>query len=83
MFKIKIISTSEYNNLINEIKTYQDMYSELENQSMIREKDNDLKIQYISDRLVDILNYNSKTKKEVILGQVKGLLKYIRKGKVE
>lgn len=37
----------------------------------------------VIDKLVEILNYNSKTKKEVILGQVKGLLKYIRKEKRE
>lgn len=37
----------------------------------------------VIDKLAEILKYNSKTKKEVILGQVKGLLKYIRKEKRE
>lgn len=81
MFNIKIISKTEYNNLINEVKAYQDMYSELENKSMINEKDNDLKIQYINDKLVEILNFNSKTKRGVILGHIRSLLKYVRTGK--
>ena len=81
MFNIKIISKDEYNNLINEVKAYQDMYSELENKSMIREKDNDLKIQYINDKLVEILNFNSKTSRKVILGHIRSLLKYVRTGK--
>ena len=78
---MKILSNAQYNELNNEIKMYRDMYDELETQSMIREKDNDIMLQYISDKLIEIMNYNSKTKKEVILGQVGGLIKYIRKGR--
>ena len=77
---MKLLSNKTYKEMKDDIKSHRDMYNQEVTALMLENKDLELKIQTISDRLIDILNFNSKTSKQVILGHVKGIVKFIQKG---
>lgn len=77
---MKIMTNGKYNELVNKAKSYQNMYNKDTTALLLHNKDYELKINEINNRLKDILNMNSKTAKNVILGHIKGIVKFIERG---
>ena len=77
---LKIITKKEYLELKNELKSWKNMYDQSVKALMVENKDYELKIDTINNRLKDIINMNSNTKKDTILKHIKAIIRFIEKG---
>lgn len=77
---MKILSNKQYYDLINEPKCIQDTYESNMDTLILDNKDYELKIDSIHNKLVEII-LNPSMKKDSIISKLKEIIKFIEKGK--
>lgn len=77
---MKILSNKQYYDLTNEPKCIQDTYESNMNTLILDNKDYELKIDSIHNKLVEII-LNPSIKKDSIISKLKEIIKFIEKGK--
>lgn len=77
---MKILSNKQYNDLINENKCALDTYNQDVRALMLDNKDYELKLDSIRNQLIDIVQ-SSDIKKDTIIKKIKGVIRFIEKGK--
>lgn len=77
---MKILSNKQYNDLINENKCALDTYHQDVEVLMKDNKDYELKLDSIRNQLIDIVQ-SSDIKKDTIIKKIKGVIRFIEKGK--
>lgn len=77
---MKILSNKQYYDLTNEPKCIQDTYESNMNTLILDNKDYELKIDSIRNKLVEII-LNPSMKKDSIINKLKEIIKFIERGK--
>ncbi len=77
---MKILSNKQYNDLINENKCTLDTYNQDVTVLKLENKDYELKLDSIRNQLIDIVQ-SSDIKKDTIIKKIKGVIRFIEKGK--
>lgn len=77
---MKILSNKQYNDLINENKCTLDTYNQDVTVLKLDNKDYELKLDSIRNQLIDIVQ-SSDIKKDTIIKKIKGVIRFIEKGK--
>lgn len=77
---MKILSNKQYNDLINENKCTLDTYNQDVTVLKLDNKDYELKLDSIRNQLIDIVQ-SSDIKKDIIIKKIKGVIRFIEKGK--
>ena len=77
---MKILSNKQYNDLINENKCTLDTYNQDVTVLKLDNKDYELKLDSIRNQLIDIVQ-SSDIKKVTIIKKIKGVIRFIEKGK--
>lgn len=76
---MKILSNKKYKELINKIECLENEVEAVRTELMLDNKDYELRIQNLDNKLVEIVN--SKMKKDKIKEKLKSMIVYIRTGK--
>lgn len=77
---MKILSNKQYNDLINENKCTLDTYNQDVTVLKLDNKYYELKLDSIRNQLIDIVQ-SSDIKKDTIIKKIKGVIRFIEKGK--
>lgn len=76
---MKILSNKKYKELTNKIQCLENEVETVRTELMLDNRDYELRIQNLNDKLVEIVN--SKMKKDKIKEKLKSMIAYIRTGK--